>query len=912
MSYFKHLTSSSLALTAFLHAGMALAQDEQPSVTSDLTGSFSDVAACENILLNSDAFITDEHMEIARERFADNPEMLANEDALREWVWQQRELFGSWTQLPDLRAHPLAGSSFPIQIEVWDGRNQSDTSQQIICTLPQETFNNPWSWEFGEIRRELAEALYFRPLSELNDLFPGIAEDYTEVLELYLREVNEPQNLQIMEEVRDLFSLPPQRDRNGQIVTKLYELMGLLNDEFEPASENLFEEAQERFEELLEQGFDPEEIREFMEEAFEALEEFLQEQIDQAREDGNEELTEQLEQMQQQLQEMQEALENAAPTQQDAWDAFEMMQEAMQMQQMMNSPDFNMDFQMPSMQQMMQSLMNQLLNQQLMEELGEIIGDQSELLDDSNLSEEERQERFNQLRETLEGYADDLLERSQEARERIEGERSDLEAELDAQEQGQTEELSEGLEEALNQLESALPENNPGAADLQEEIEAARERLANPAELDNQDLRETIRDMERAIRELRRDPSLEQPNAEALDALEESLENLDRERRELNLQRSENDDALQQLQNQSDELEGLGESIEDLQERLQDPELTEEELREAIDRLGELQEEVMEHEDLDMLAIQNTIMQFIFQLYGRADEVGAKEFIKEFNESAAGNSGQAAIHDGHQYEVRDLTWEMDDIVRDLRQRAQSETYLSEEEASAIIDRLGEIQNRFDELDPPEPDDAQDSSPQGRETSPQQQQMDSNELMDRLNEMMRRNQQGEQMRGDGQESIEEMMQRFRENRERQQEIRERLEELRQQLEDQGLDPDAIDQIIEQMMESEQRLQPGQGPGGPSSVPPQGEAIDGLRQMQQQLIPIPGPGSGQGPGPGTGQGGPDGFSPNPATLEDVPSNRPDHIDPEQADQELRNLRDGIFEELEGDVSDDGRRYLEELVP
>jgi ABC-type transporter Mla subunit MlaD len=334
-------------------------------------------------------------------------------------------------RLPDLTAHPLAGTEIEVEIQVYDGLEQTGRSQTIRIMLPEPFLASPLNEELADIRRELA--LHPEQAGELAERMEQALQEHAESLEnLETREALE----QLQERMEQAAQAQDTEELN-EVLDEMWDAMQQVEQDALSEAEQRLNELREQLREAMENGAPQEKINELMREANEAMQELLQEQAEAAQQEGDQQAQEQFERMQEMLQEMQEMMEQMSPDQQQM--SQEMMQQMMeQMQQMMQNQRMQQAGQQPQqqmspqqMQQMMQQMQQQMQQmqemQQMDEDLTELIEDQTELMEETieqaDLNEDELNDLVQQLfqaLEKLESRAQTIKEIDTEYREMLE------------------------------------------------------------------------------------------------------------------------------------------------------------------------------------------------------------------------------------------------------------------------------------------------------------------------------------------------------------------------------------------------------------------------------------------------------------------------------------------------------------
>jgi ABC-type transporter Mla subunit MlaD len=312
-------------------------------------------------------------------------------------------------RLPDLTAHPLAGTEIEVEIQVVDGLEQTGRSQTIRIMLPAPFLASPLSEELAEIRRELA--LHPENASELAERLQQAIEEFSESLE----NPETREALESLQERMEQAAAAQDSEELNEVLEEMWDAMQQVEQDTLSEAEQRLNELREQLREAMENGATQEEINDLMRQANEAMQEMLQEQAEAAQQEGDQTAQEQFERMQEMLQEMQEMMEQMSPEQQQL--SQEMMQQMMeQMQQMMQNQRMQQNGQQPpnqmspqQMQQMMQQMQQMMQQMQQMQEmdedLTELIEDQTELMDETieqtDLTEAELEDIIEQLFETV-------------------------------------------------------------------------------------------------------------------------------------------------------------------------------------------------------------------------------------------------------------------------------------------------------------------------------------------------------------------------------------------------------------------------------------------------------------------------------------------------------------------------------
>lgn len=334
-------------------------------------------------------------------------------------------------RLPDLTAHPLAGTEIEVEIQVVDGLEQTGRSQTIRIMLPAPFLASPLSEELAEIRRELA--LNPERAAELAERMQQAIEEFSESLD-------NPETREALENLQERMeqaAAAQDSDELNEVLEEMWDAMQQVEQDTLSEAEQRLNELREQLREAMENGATQEEINDLMRQANEAMQEMLQEQAEAAAQEGDQTAQEQFERMQEMLQEMQEMMEQMSPEQQQL--SQEMMQQMMeQMQQMMQNQRMQQNGQQPQnqmspqqMQQMMQQMQQMMQQMQQMQEMDEdltkLIEDQTELMDETieqtDITEDDLQDIIEQLFETvdsLEGRAQILKEIDSEYRAELE------------------------------------------------------------------------------------------------------------------------------------------------------------------------------------------------------------------------------------------------------------------------------------------------------------------------------------------------------------------------------------------------------------------------------------------------------------------------------------------------------------
>lgn len=222
--------------------------------------------------------------------------------------------------------------------------------------------------------------------------------------------------------------------------------------------------------------------------------------------------------------------------------------------------------------------------------------------------------------------------------------------------------------------------------------------------------------------------------------------------------------------------------------------------------------------------------------------------------------------------------------------------MRESEAEDFIRRFQQIQaelkQKQEELEKSDPQAADEQIKQGRQ--------EQEGMLERIKKLMEEMQQKKPQQQQGQKKPQSQ---------EQQELQKKLNELMKKMREKGMDPGKLDDAEKSMGDAKKELDKN-APG--DAVPKQDEALDQLRegeeQMKQQMKKVPG----KGPGPGEGQGS-EHTNRQPTDIMGRPVPRsPQELGPITSQNLSRERREAIHKLLENaKLPPIQREYLERLL-
>ncbi len=881
---------------------VAMAEPGPPQPAEPAPWSQTIDKSCEEVFYKP--HITDEQLKMARDHFGGDERL--SDDDLKDWVIRHFDLLGGYISLPDLTAHPLAGRKIvKIKGRAIDGLGQEGESDITVCALPERGYFNPIGRRIAVIRGDIAEAtIKIAPTPFFAQQLPLLSQRFDALVDADINNIQNPDTRAKLQKLESEFDAAHDMAQVGALLDDLWKVTLELEDDHLSESAKEMRDATKMLEDAYyNRDTNDEKLQEFLEKAKEGMKKFLEEQLKEAQKKNNPELEKQLEDLKKQLEELQKQL--AAKDKKsldDALNMYDLMRQMMQAQQGMQSMQDMMSNTQSMMQQMMQNMQEKLQDQQTLKGLQQMIKDQQQLLDSTSMTEGERKEMTDKLREGLGQQAKDTQKRAQKARE---AEEQDTQKQKDANAATDKSNLSEqakAFEELGKQLQDAIdkraqdqtlpPDQAERLKDAHEMLKKDLEKLKKPDALKANDMDKILKDFERASGEL--DRMTDQKQAAPPESFGKKVDDLSRATDRAKAEQQQRDSQTQQMQDGANELKSAEDDLKKLQEELQNPDMDQKQLSDAVKKLKDLKDKVAKHEKADMASIQKMILALAQQLDDRVDEAGAYARRVETGFRRAGDTAQANARAADQSHAVDLGEKIAAIRADTGERLEKEAPLTEAQAKERIAQLKEIKTDLDRIDP-RPQRAQDNKKgqngQNGGNGGDQQQMQPDELMKQLMEMMRKNKGDSESQQQMQQSLQQMIQQSQDLQQRQQSLEQQLQQMREQMQKSGVPQDQIDQVIKQMQDAAQKLQQGQ-PGG--SMSDQNGSLQGLMKMQGKMQQQPG--MGEGEGSGWGKNGSTGHGLLPPQLHDMEGGAP-VTDPSQAGNDSRKIREDIRKMQEG---------------
>lgn len=430
--------------------------------------------------------------------------------------------------LPDMTAHPLAGSEVEMQLMVKDGLGQTGRSQTVRVKIPQMAFRNTMNLELANFRRDLA-------LDSRNA--KAVSAKLNAFIDANAAKFKNPATLTGIKSVSGYLSAAKEKADLEQVVTDLWRVMMMIEEDSMTDAEKKLREAEKALEEALKENVSPEELKKRMEEAQRAMEERMKEQLkDKSLSEEDKKALEEMQKMMEEMQKLREEMEKNNPA-----DAQKMLQQMQQMQQK-NSPSKG------QMQKSMQEMMEQM--KQEMQEMKEM------------------KERMDALQKLIDAQKK-LMEESKELdKERHDGDVADMKKVQDKLEQlarKQKDEVAKQLEkdnEKNKRSQSDRYEYNPLNAyqyDLNHiltQLKELREQNKLLSESDAQDMIDTMRKIQEELQ--KRNPQKKEDQA------------LDESQKEVN--KSGDQKQMQDLEKRQDELQRqIDQMMKDMMNKGKDP-----------------------------------------------------------------------------------------------------------------------------------------------------------------------------------------------------------------------------------------------------------------------------------------------------------------------------------------------------
>lgn len=872
--------------------------------------------SCEQIIYTP--HITEDQLKMARDHFRHDKRI--SDDDLKDWIIRHFDVLGGYVSLPDLTAHPLAGRKIQLRIKATDGLEQIGESKLIECTMPERGFFNPIGRRIAVIRGDMGEAVNdVAPKTFFSQQLPRLAGRFDALVDADINDVQTPEIRTALKNLESEFDAVHDMTQTGVLLDDLWKVTLQLEDDHLSESAKEMRDAKAMLKKAYQDhAIDQKKLQEFLDKAKEGMNKFLDEQIKEAQQKGDKELEKKLEEMKKQLEELQKALaQKEQKTLNDALNMQDLMREMMREQQGMQSMQDMMDNAQSMMQNMMQHMQEQLQGQQMMQGLQKMIQDQQKLLDDTSMTESQRQEMMNNLRDGLNQQAKDMQDRAQKTRETEEATAQKQNDDNAAADQSEIEEQARAFEELGRRLEDAInkraqdgmlsPDQAKRLQDAKSILDKDLDKLEKPDTLKAKDLDNILKDFERASGELDRMTGQKQDSPP--ESFGKTIDDLSRMKDRADEKQQDRNGKLQQMQDNAKDLKSIENDLQKLQQDLQNSDADQSGLRDAMKKLNDLKDKLAKHEKADMSAIQQMIVALAAQLNDRVDEAGAYAYRLETGLRRAGDTANADARASDQSHAVNLGEDIAKILEDTGERVEKNAPLTEVQAQDRIAQLKQIKTDLDRIDPRPQRKKDNNQNNSGQDGGNQQQMQPDELMKQLMEMMRQNKTRSQGQQQMEQSLKEMLQQSQGLQQKQQSLEQQLEQMRQQLQKNGVPQDQIDNIMKQMQDAAQKLQDGQ-PGG--SMPGQNGSLQEMMRMQQHMQKTQQmPGMGEGEGQGYGINGSTGHGLFPPKMHDMTGGSP-VTDPSQAGNASRRIQEDIRKKLDNGASTPAvKQYYEELL-
>lgn len=281
--------------------------------------------------------------------------------------------------LPDLTAHPLAGSEVEMQLVVKDAL-QSGRSQTVRVKLPQMTFRNAMNLEIAAFRRDLA-------INSRNA--KAVAGKLNAFIDANANKFKNPATLISLKAVSGYLSAAKAPAELDQVVTDLWRVMMMIEEDSMTDAEKKLRDAEKALEEALKENVSPEELKKRMEEAQRAMEERMKEKLqDKALSEEDKKALEEMQKMMEEMQKLREEMEKNKPA-----DAQKMLEQMKQMQQKNPPSKGQMQKNMQEMMEQMKQEMQEMKEmKERMDALQKLIDEQKKLIEESKELDKERQD----------------------------------------------------------------------------------------------------------------------------------------------------------------------------------------------------------------------------------------------------------------------------------------------------------------------------------------------------------------------------------------------------------------------------------------------------------------------------------------------------------------------------------------
>lgn len=456
--------------------------------------------------------------------------------------------------LPDMTAHPLAGSEVEMQVMVKDGLGQTGRSQTVRVKIPQMAFRNAMNLELANFRRDLA-------LDSRNA--KAVSAKLNAFIDANAAKFKNPATLTGIKSVSGYLSAAKEKADLEQVVTDLWRVMMMIEEDSMTDAEKKLRDAEKALEEALKENVSPEELKKRMEEAQRAMEERMKEQLkDKSLSEEDKKALEEMQKMMEEMQKMREEMEKNNPA-----EAQKMLQQMQQMQQKNSPSKGQMQKSMQEMMEQMKQEMQQMKEmKERMEALQKLIDEQKKLMEESKELDKERQDgdvadmkavqdKLEKLANKLKGDVGKQLEKETEYNEKVP---------LNG--------FKYQLDHILNQLKNIREDDDLlTEAEAQKMIDTMREvqehlQKRNPQRKDDKSLDESQKEINRSG-----DQKKMQDLAKRQDQLQRQIDQMMREMMQKGNDPGKLKDASQQMGDSSQKLEQgeAGQSVPDQNGALQ-------------------------------------------------------------------------------------------------------------------------------------------------------------------------------------------------------------------------------------------------------------------------------------------------------------------------------------------------------